>query len=109
VLSKILLEYFCDALIREKEIVIGIPLVSSRDVVCASFVITNIIGTILTNVPLGMPQPLCMLFTMTCCGPLSYPSFSRYKYFLTFIYDLSRRTWVYFLKHKNEVFDKFLA
>jgi hypothetical protein len=31
------------------------------------------------------------------------------KYFLTFIDDFSRHTWVYFLKLKSEVFDKFLA
>jgi transposase InsO family protein len=43
------------------------------------------------------------------CGPLSSPSFSGCKYFLTFIDDFSRRTWVYFLKLKSEVFDKFLA
>jgi transposase InsO family protein len=43
------------------------------------------------------------------CGPLSSPSFSGCKYFLTFIDDFSRRTWVYFLKLKRKVFDKFLA
>ena len=43
------------------------------------------------------------------CVPLSSPSFSRCKYFLTFIDDFFRRTWVYFLKLKSEVFDKFLA
>jgi hypothetical protein len=43
------------------------------------------------------------------CGPLSSPSFSGCKYFLTFIDDFSRRTWVYFLKLKSKVFDKFLA
>jgi transposase InsO family protein len=43
------------------------------------------------------------------CGPLSSPSFSGCKYLLTFIDDFSRRTWVYFLKLKSEVFDKFLA
>jgi transposase InsO family protein len=31
------------------------------------------------------------------------------KYFLTFIDDFSRRTWVYFLKLKSKVFDKFMA
>ena len=30
-------------------------------------------------------------------------------YVLTFIDDFSPYTWVYFLDHKNEVFDKFLA
>jgi hypothetical protein len=43
------------------------------------------------------------------CGPLSSPSFYGCKYFLTFIDDFSRRTWVYLLKLKSEVFDKFLA
>ena len=32
-----------------------------------------------------------------------------FKYFLTFIDDSSRRTWVYFLKLKSEVFNMFLA
>ena len=43
------------------------------------------------------------------CGPLPIASFSGYKYFLTFIDDFSRRTWVYFLKLKSEVFNNFLA
>jgi transposase InsO family protein len=43
------------------------------------------------------------------CGPLSSPSFSRCKYLLTFIDDFSKRTYIYFLKVKIEVFDKFLA
>ena len=43
------------------------------------------------------------------CGPLSSPSFSGCKYLLTFINDFSRHTWVYFLKLKQEVFEKFLA
>jgi transposase InsO family protein len=43
------------------------------------------------------------------CSPLSSPSFYGCNYFLTLIDDFSRRTWVYFLKLKSEVFDKFLA
>ena len=42
------------------------------------------------------------------CGPLLAVPFSGFKYFLTFIDDYSRRTWVYFLKLKSEVFDMFL-
>jgi hypothetical protein len=38
-----------------------------------------------------------------------FSSFSRCKYFLTFIDDFSRRTWVYFLKLKSKFFEKFLA
>ena len=43
------------------------------------------------------------------CGPLLSASFSGFKYFLTFIDDYSRCTWVYFLKLKSEVFNMFLA
>ena len=42
-------------------------------------------------------------------GPPLVVSFSSFKYFLTFIDDYSRRTWVYFSKLKSEVFDMFLA
>ena len=40
-------------------------------------------------------------------GPASIPSQGGALYFLTLIDDYSRKVWVYFLKHKNEVFVKF--
>jgi hypothetical protein len=43
------------------------------------------------------------------CGLLHSISFSDYKHFLTFIGDFFRCTWVYFLKLKSEVLDKFLG
>ena len=30
-----------------------------------------------------------------------------FEYYITFIDDYSRNTWIYFLKEKSEVFDKF--
>jgi transposase InsO family protein len=41
------------------------------------------------------------------CGPMSTTSLSRYVYYVSFIDDYSRKTWIYFLKAKNEVFNKF--
>ena len=32
---------------------------------------------------------------------------SGYEYYVTFIDDYSRKTWIYFLKNKSEVFGKF--
>ena len=43
------------------------------------------------------------------CGPPSSPYFYGWNYFLNFIDDFSRRTWVYLLKLRSEFFDKFLA
>ena len=41
------------------------------------------------------------------CGPMSSSSLSGYVYYVSLIYDFSRKTWIYFLKNKDEVFSKF--
>ena len=41
------------------------------------------------------------------CGPMSSTSLSGFEYYVTFIDDYSRNIWIYFLKAKNEVFEKF--
>lgn len=41
------------------------------------------------------------------CGPMPCSSLSGAKYFLLFIDDYTRKTFVYFLTKKSEVFDKF--
>ena len=38
------------------------------------------------------------------CGPIEVEIISGYKYFVTFIDDTSRKTWVYLLKSKDQVF-----
>ena len=43
------------------------------------------------------------------CVVLFHLIFFCFKYFLTFIDDYSKRTWVYFLKLKSEVFNMFLV
>ena len=41
------------------------------------------------------------------CGPIPSTSLSGYEYYVTFIDDYSRKTWIYFLKTKSEMFGKF--
>jgi hypothetical protein len=41
------------------------------------------------------------------CGPIPSTSLSGYVYYVSFIDDYSRKTWAYFLKSKDEVFEKF--
>jgi hypothetical protein len=40
-------------------------------------------------------------------GPMPSSSISGYAYYVSFIDDYSRKTWIYFLKSKDEVFSKF--
>jgi hypothetical protein len=40
-------------------------------------------------------------------GPASVSSIGGKSYFVTFIDDSTRKVWVYFLRHKSEVFDVF--
>ena len=41
------------------------------------------------------------------CGPMSSSSLSGYVYYVSFIDGFSRKTWIYFMKNKDEVFIKF--
>ena len=41
------------------------------------------------------------------CGPFRHPTHDGYNCFVVFIDCHSRLTWVYFLKHKSEVFERF--
>eukprot|EP00253_Pinus_taeda_P026055 PITA_26055 len=40
-------------------------------------------------------------------GPVKVPSLGNSVYYVSFIDDFSRNTWMYFLKKKSEVFDRF--
>lgn len=51
-------------------------------------------------------HPLELIHT-DICGPIIPESFSGKRYFISFIDDFSRKTWVYFLKEKSETFEVF--
>ena len=40
-------------------------------------------------------------------GPVLVPSLGKSMYYVLFIDDLLRNTWIYFLVKKSEVFDRF--
>ena len=41
------------------------------------------------------------------CGPIQTTSLSGSVYYASFIDDYSRKTWIYFLKKKDELFERF--
>ena len=51
-------------------------------------------------------RPLELIHT-DVCGPMSIPSVGGSRFFVTFIDDYSRYTYVYAIKHKSEVFERF--
>jgi transposase InsO family protein len=88
--------------------VTSLPPVSCRDGVCVGCILNkHHRDSFEKRVSWHASGPLHLVHS-DLYGPLSSP-FSGCKYFLIFIDDFSRRTWVYFLKLKSEVFDKFWA
>lgn len=41
------------------------------------------------------------------CGPSDVPSLNDSYYYITFVDDSTRKLWVYFAKHKSDVFEAF--
>jgi hypothetical protein len=89
-----------------QQIVIGLPIVSCRDGVCASCVFRKHHQESFDKRASWNASDPLQLVHGDLCGPLS-SSFSGCKYFLTFIDGFSRHTWVYLLNLKSEFFDKF--
>ena len=89
--------------------VTGLPMVSCKDGVCSGYVLRkHHRDSFEKRASWHASTPLRLVYS-DLCGPLPVVSFSGFKYLLTFIDDYSKRTWVYFLKLKSEVFDMFLA
>ena len=42
-------------------------------------------------------------------GPCPVTSKTGFRYFVTFVDDFSRMTWIYFMKNRSEVFSHFCA
>jgi hypothetical protein len=52
-------------------------------------------------------KALLEIVHMDLCGPMQTPSLIGSVYFMTFIDDFSRKTWLYLLKLKSEAFEVF--
>ena len=47
------------------------------------------------------------LINSDICGPMTAPSMNGCIYYIIFIDDCSHKTWIYFLKTKDESFNRF--
>lgn len=49
------------------------------------------------------------LIHVDVCGQFKNASLGGSKYFLTFINDFSRKTWIYFMDKKSSTYEKFIV
>ena len=94
-------------LLHTKNMVKGLPLINKTNRVCEGFIFGK---QHRETFPVGKSyrarSPLEIVHS-DICGPMQTTSIGGCKYFLTFIDDYSRKTWVYFLKHKSDAFSCF--
>ena len=90
-----------------KEIVTGVPeLGIEHDDVCRGCRLGKYAKTTFPRSD-NIVDGMLGLIRSDICGPMSTRALSGVEYFVTFIDDHSRKTWIYFLKTKDEVFDHF--
>jgi hypothetical protein len=89
--------------------VFGLSLISCRDGVYVGCVISKHHWDSFDKCASWHASIALQLVHSDLCGSLPSPYLSGFKYFLTFIDDFSRCTWVHFLKLKIQIFDMFLT
>jgi len=91
----------------QKEMVRGLPNIEFKKNFCEDCVLgKHQRASFPKTIEYQVKEQLGLVHT-DVCGPITLVSFSGKRYFLTFIDDFSRKTWVYFLKEKSEVFGVF--
>ena len=94
-------------LLKNKQMVSGLPVIKPLEHVCEGCVVGK---QTKQSFPVGKSkraEAILEIIHADVCGPMRTESLSGSKYFLLFIDDFSRMSWVYFLKHKSEVFECF--
>jgi hypothetical protein len=101
------LHFGCLDLLQKKQMVKGLPCIQQPAISCESCILgKHHREKIVSGVSYKAKYPLEIVHTYLC-GPMQTPSLTCFVYFMTFIDDFSRKTWLYLLKHKYEAFDVF--
>ena len=69
----------------------------------------NIIVLVLVLELINELPALFELFHSEVWGPCPVVSLTRFQYFVTFVDDYSRTTWLYLMKNRSELFSHFRA
>ena len=91
----------------KKGMVHGLPSIEFKSKLCEECILGKQSRTSFPrNAKYQAKEQLGLIHT-DVCGPITPESFSGKRYFISFVDDFSRKTWVYFLKEKSEVFKVF--
>ena len=100
-------EFWWDEAIAHKEYVKRLPLIDILERVCEGCIFRKHHRE---TFPVGKSYrastPLEIMHS-DICGLMQTSSMGGCNYFLTFIHDYPRKSWVYFLKHKSDAFSCF--
>lgn len=94
-------------LLRKQNMVNGLPYIKLNNDVCEECIFGKQHRESFLDRTWKAREHLALVHS-NLCGPMEIVSFGKACYFLTFIDDYSRKTWVYFLIEKYKVFSHFL-
>ncbi|CAN1222821.1 Retrovirus-related Pol polyprotein from transposon TNT 1-94 [Linum grandiflorum] len=94
-------------LLGQKKMVHGLPIINHPEQLCEGCLVGKQFRTSFPKESLSRAKAPLELVHTDRCGPITPTSLGKNKYFLLFIDDYSRKTWVYFLKEKSETFEAF--
>ncbi|KAH9670830.1 hypothetical protein KPL70_017126 [Citrus sinensis] len=94
-------------LLSKKNMVKGLPYINHPDQLCEGYLLGKQFRKSFPKKSNSRAQKPLELIHTDVCGPFKPNSLGKSNYFILFIDDFSRKTWVYFLKQKSEVFEAF--
>ncbi|KAJ0590261.1 putative RNA-directed DNA polymerase [Helianthus annuus] len=92
---------------KNKELVLGLPKIKKDDSVCEGCISGKHARKPFQKKMVWQATEPLQLVHSDICGPMRTESIGGCRYFITFIDDYTRKTWVYFLKFKYEALYHF--
>ncbi|GAA0155646.1 hypothetical protein LIER_13332 [Lithospermum erythrorhizon] len=93
--------------LSEKRMVQGLPNFKAKKLVCVDCLSGKQTRKAIPHQSSWRADHILELVYADLCGPITPPSSSGKKYFLSIIDDHSRKGWIYLLTCKSEAFDHF--
>ncbi|GKV39214.1 hypothetical protein SLEP1_g47020 [Rubroshorea leprosula] len=93
--------------LQQKNMVTGLPVFECPSIVCEECVISKQHRDPFPKGSSTRARRLLEIVHSDICGPINPVSNGGKRYFITFIDDFSRKTWVYFLQQKSEALMAF--